>query len=214
MVPGRQSRVWVRCNGSTLDAVSGQAAYFGIVDEGAASAIVTIRIRVEDSKITEAEWYLGRRGDPGLNGPNLFDTDNLTANPPPDRVVPKAQRVPRDALLAIVNSYFDGITSHDGAVVLAHPGCNRVENGVSMTGRRGGGAGQRGGGPAGAPAAGAGSRCRRSRGRQRLRFRLCGLDHAAGGGATVPGCRRGSRHRARDGRVHPRARFNAAAQRL
>jgi hypothetical protein len=134
------------------DAVSGQAAYYGILDEGATSAIVTIRIRVEDRKITEAEWYLGRRGDPGLNGPNLFDTDYLTANPPPDRIVPKAQRVPREALLAIVNSYFDGITSHDGSVVLAHPGCNRVENGVSMTGRRGGGAGQRGGGPAAAPA--------------------------------------------------------------
>ena len=138
-----------------IDAVSGQAAYFGIIDEGANSAIVTIRIRVEDRKITEAEWYLGRRGDPGLNGPNLFDTDYLTANPPPDRVVPKPQRVPREALLAIVNSYFDGITSHDGSVVLAHPGCNRVENGVSMTGRRGGGAGQRGGGVAGAAPAGA-----------------------------------------------------------
>src|SRR5205085_4215376 len=52
-----------------LDAVSGQSAYFGIVEEGAASAIVTVRIRVEDHKITEAEWYMARAGDPGLNGP-------------------------------------------------------------------------------------------------------------------------------------------------
>ena len=33
-------------------------------------------------------------------------------------------------MIAIVNSYFDGITSHDGAVVLAHKGCNRYENGT------------------------------------------------------------------------------------
>src|SRR5215475_3774291 len=35
-----------------MDAVSGQAAYFGIVEEGSASAIVTARVRVENRKIT------------------------------------------------------------------------------------------------------------------------------------------------------------------
>ena len=133
-----------------LDPVSGQAAYFGIVQEGAASAIVTVRVRIEDRKITEAEWYLARQGDPGLNpgrGGNLFDPDYLAMNPPPERV-PAAQRVSRASAAAIVNSYFDGISSHNGAVVLAHPGCTRVENGTLMTGgRRGGGAGARAGTP-------------------------------------------------------------------
>ena len=125
-----------------LDAVSGQAAYFGIVEEGAASAIVTARIRVEDRMVTEAEWYLARPGDPGLNGPappgrgpaNLFNPAYLTSNPPPQRTVPRAQRLPRPALERIVNSYFDGLTSHDGSVILAHPGCSRIENGTLMTG--------------------------------------------------------------------------------
>src|ERR1041384_2677049 len=79
-----------------MDTVSGQAAYFGIVEEGATSAIVTVRVRVEDRKITEAEWYIARAGDPGLNGPtapgaapgNLFNPEALIASPPPDRVVP------------------------------------------------------------------------------------------------------------------------------
>jgi hypothetical protein len=125
-----------------VDAVSGQAAYFGIVDEGTASAIVTVRIRVEDATITEAEWYLARPGDPGLNGPaqpgrgpaNLFNPEYLTANAPPQPTVPRARRLPRAALERIVNSYFDGITSHDGSVVVAHPGCARIENGTIMTG--------------------------------------------------------------------------------
>lgn len=120
-----------------LDPVTGQAGYYGLVDEGSNQAIVTVRLRVQDRKLTEAEWYLARPDDPGLNGPrqpgrppaNNFNADYLTANPPPDRVVPKAQRLSRDTLLAIVNSYFDAITSHDGSVALTHPGCGRVENG-------------------------------------------------------------------------------------
>ncbi|MEJ1965154.1 MAG: hypothetical protein WDO56_27895 [Gammaproteobacteria bacterium] len=53
-------------------------------------------------------------------------------------MLPAAKRLPRDSMIGIVNSYFDGITSHDGTVVLAHPGCNRYENGTKVTGRRGG----------------------------------------------------------------------------
>src|SRR5262245_10624535 len=120
-----------------LDAVSGQAAYYGIVQEGGDSAIATARIRVENRQLTEAEWYLARADDPGLNGPrrpggppaNLFNPEYLTANPPPERSVPSTQRLPRAAMQAITNSYFDAITSHDGSVALTHAGCGRVENG-------------------------------------------------------------------------------------
>ena len=133
-----------------LDPVSGQAAYFGLVEEGSEPAIVTVRERVENRKITEAEWFLARSGDPGLNGPaapgqpagNFFDPENLIANPPPQRTLPKEARLPREALRAITNSYFDGITTHDGSIIMAYPGCMRVENGRTVTGRAG-----RGGGP-------------------------------------------------------------------
>ena len=43
-----------------LDPVSGQAGYFGIVEEGGKSAIVTVRVKVENRKITEAEWFMAR----------------------------------------------------------------------------------------------------------------------------------------------------------
>lgn len=125
-----------------LDAVSGQAAYFGTVEESGKTAIVTVRVRVENRKITEAEWYIARPGDVGLNGApaTVFDTNNLIANPPPERAVPKAEPLSREALVAITNSYFDGITTHDGSIIMAHPGCVRIENGTTMTG-----AGARGG---------------------------------------------------------------------
>jgi hypothetical protein len=133
-----------------IDPVNSQAAYFGIVEEGTELAIVTVRVKVQNRMITEAEWFIDRKGDPGLNGVaapgqpagNFFDPDNLTANPPPERVVAKADRLPREALIAITNSYFDGITTHDGSIIMAYPGCARTENGNLVTGRpgRGGGA--------------------------------------------------------------------------
>jgi hypothetical protein len=135
-----------------LDAVSGQAGYFGIVEEGSTSAIVTVRVKVENRKITEAEWLIARDGDPGLNGAatakqasgNVFDPNNLAANPPPERIVPKAERASREALIAITNSYFDGLTTHDGSIIMAHPGCSRLENGRGMTGAASGRGGKNG----------------------------------------------------------------------
>ena len=120
-----------------LDPVSGQAGYYGTVEEGSETAIVTVRVKVENRKLTEAEWMLARANDPGLAGPrqqgappaNLHNPEYLTANPLPDRVVPRNQRSDRDSLIRIVDSYFDAITSHDGSVALTHPGCGRVENG-------------------------------------------------------------------------------------
>jgi hypothetical protein len=144
-----------------MDPVSGQAAYFGIIEEGANLAIATARIRVEDRKITEAEWYIARADDPGLNGPrqagqgpaNLLNPEALIANPPPDRVVPKAARASRELLLAITNSYFDGITTHDGTIIMAHSGCTRTENGTGMGGARGGRGGAQAGNARGGQAA-------------------------------------------------------------
>lgn len=126
-----------------FDPVSGQAAFYGVIEEGDRAAIVSLRLKVVDREITEAEWYIGRQGDPGINGPvapgeaggNLYNLENLIANPPPDRTIPRHSRTSRAALIAITNSYFDGITTKDGSIIMAHPGCVRNENGVTTTGR-------------------------------------------------------------------------------
>jgi hypothetical protein len=107
---------------------------------------VTVRVKVEQGKIAEAEWFLVHKGDPGLNGftatgqpsGNFFEPDNLAANPPPQRILPKESRASRETLMAVTNSYFDGITTHDGAIIMAHSGCTRLENGRTMTGRSAG----------------------------------------------------------------------------
>jgi hypothetical protein len=121
-----------------LDPVTGQAGYYGTLEEGGATILATVRVRVENRQLTEAEWHIARADDPGLNGArqpgrppaNLLNTEYLAQNPPPDRVVPRNQRVDRDSLVRIVNSYFDAITSHDTSVALTHAGCARAENGT------------------------------------------------------------------------------------
>lgn len=125
-----------------FDPVTGQVGYYGTVMEGSETAIVTIRLRVEESKLTEAEWYIARENDPGLSGPrqpgrppsNLHNPEYLELHPPRMSAVPVRERVDRAALGRIVDSYFDAITSHDGSIALTHPGCGRAENGSPAPG--------------------------------------------------------------------------------
>jgi hypothetical protein len=125
-----------------LDAVSGQAGYYGTVMEGDETAVVTVRVRVENRELTEAEWYIARANDPGLRGPrapggppaNLHNPEYLEQHPPPQRVVLRNERVDRAALSRIADSYFDAITSHDRSVALVHEGCGRAENGTPAPG--------------------------------------------------------------------------------
>jgi hypothetical protein len=125
-----------------FDAESGQAGYFGTLDEENGTAIVTVRVKVEERKISEAEWVIARKGDPGLGASGggqanaaFHDPDYLAEHPPAERVVPKSERLSRADLIAIANSYFDGLSAHDGTLIVAHPGCVRVENGALTTQR-------------------------------------------------------------------------------
>ncbi|MEI9815005.1 MAG: hypothetical protein WDO18_21215 [Acidobacteriota bacterium] len=125
-----------------FDPSTEQAAFFGVMNEGAEATVVTVRIRVENRKISEGEWYIARKIAAGINGfdPNgvpaayTFNPETLGQIPPEQRVVPAKDRLTREELVAITNSYFDAITGHDGTLAMAHAGCSRQENG----GRAGG----------------------------------------------------------------------------
>jgi hypothetical protein len=115
-----------------FDTAQSQVGYFGTVIMGAEEAVVALRLKVQWKKVTQAEWFISRKSDPGVTGgltKTPFNIDTLRSTLPAHRVVAKADRLPREALQAIVNSYFDGITSHNGYLVKGHPGCTRYENG-------------------------------------------------------------------------------------
>jgi hypothetical protein len=125
-----------------FDIVTEQAAFFGTIEEAGGPAIATLRLKVEGRKITEAEWVLNRKGDPGI-GPAagaqadaaFYDPDYLLEHAPAERMVPKGERLARNELVAIANSYFDGLSAHNGKIIMAHPGCVRIENGRPTTQR-------------------------------------------------------------------------------
>jgi hypothetical protein len=115
-----------------LDPVQAQAGYFGTVMLGNEEAVVALRLKVQSDKATEAEWFIARKGDPGVTGDpgkTPFDIETLRKTLPAQRVVPKNERMSRELLQATVNTYFDGITNHNGFLVKGHPGCSRYENG-------------------------------------------------------------------------------------
>jgi hypothetical protein len=143
--------VWKSVNGIHdgarfyLDPVAGQALWFGVIDTNMrdASEVAMVRLKVIDQEIAEAEWFFSGPGLGSMQGPAqpdgtneiMFAPDNLMANPPPVRDIPRRDRLSRPALMGIANSYFDGLTENDGSLVLAHPDCFRLENGVKVTGR-------------------------------------------------------------------------------
>lgn len=127
-----------------LDPTTGQALWFGVVESTERPReVAMVRLKVQNREIAEAEWFITAPMLASMDGPPEADgsgelmanPDYLVENPPRVRNVPVAERLSRDALIGISNSYFDGLTENDGSLVLAHDDCFRAENGVLVTGQ-------------------------------------------------------------------------------
>lgn len=123
-----------------FDPESGQAGFFGTMEEDSGTTIATLRLKVEDSKITEAEWVISREGAPGIGAgaggqadAAFHDAQYLIDHAPGIPDIPPSGRLSRTELIAVANSYFDGLSARDGSLIIAHPGCVRVENGFATT---------------------------------------------------------------------------------
>ena len=113
------------------DPETGQAAYYGYLREGDTNNIASVRVRVVDQLITEAEWTIARDGQFGL-----MDAAGLAAAPPPpEETLPMTDRTSRFLMVAIANGYFQALQDHDGEYIPHFDTCERVENGVKVTHR-------------------------------------------------------------------------------
>jgi hypothetical protein len=118
-----------------VDPVQGQSAFFGLINEGGVPAIVSLRLKIVARKVTEAEAIIGRKGV------SLYEPQNLIDHGPGDQPLPASARSSREAMIAAAASYFDGAQSQNPAVALQKPGCDRYENGMKTTNRKGPGPG-------------------------------------------------------------------------
>ena len=113
------------------DPVTQQAMFIGILNEGAAPAIATVRLKLANDAIAEIEHVVARKGSHALFAPEALTT------PHPSLTTPVKQRLSREQLIEVADSYFDGIERHTSKIILSSPSCQRIENGVQTTNQPG-----------------------------------------------------------------------------
>src|SRR5262249_11748874 len=114
------------------DPSTGQVGFFGSIRENGHPAALVLRLKVENRKIGEVETLVIR---------NETTANNLDKAGAPDPIlletVPAAERLPRGALIATTNTYFEAIEQGNGAVAPFDTDCNRFENGIKTSGAQG-----------------------------------------------------------------------------
>ncbi|MCP5146147.1 MAG: hypothetical protein H6978_15160 [Gammaproteobacteria bacterium] len=110
------------------DPQTGDAVYFGLVEEPGSTDIVSLRIRYRDGQAIDGESIVVRKGSH-----NFYSPEGLAESGPADAVLASQPATSRAAMIAAADSYFDGIQTQNPDIVLNHRGCVRVENGVKVT---------------------------------------------------------------------------------
>jgi hypothetical protein len=107
------------------DPQAGQVGAFVTLAEHGHPTILGIRLKVENRLIGEMEAIVIRSTPGGLARPN-----DLVDKPVFSEVVPPAERRPRDEMIRIANSYFEGLEQATEKLTPFEPTCQRIENGV------------------------------------------------------------------------------------
>lgn len=117
------------------DEETGNAAWFGIVEEHGNPAYFAMRIKVENDEITEVETVVNRLPDM----PKPFgNPDEVNHDPAFAEILPESERRSRERLIAVSDGYFNTVELNDGDVfTLFHDDCGRLENGISTTASNG-----------------------------------------------------------------------------
>jgi hypothetical protein len=110
------------------DTTSGNVIWYGQTAEHEQLAYHGLRLKAADGKISEVESYLGREGTPDLFSP--IDAYTLHTDFSADVSTPAS----RDALVALVDGYFDSKQLNDGTLhTTIGEDCTQLVNGVNIT---------------------------------------------------------------------------------
>ena len=109
------------------DPESGAAAFMGTIRESGREAMLALRLKVAGRKISEIEAVIARTS--GTASP--FGVNYAEVRPEPifSQTLAPAQRRPREQMIAIANSYFEGLEQATGKITPFEPTCKRRENG-------------------------------------------------------------------------------------
>ena len=105
------------------DPDTGEVAFMGVLEENKKPTIASIRLKVVDHKIREIDHLvIHNDGEP-------LDPNMSKVRPALLERLPKMERVHRDRMREIANSYYEAIVQDNGDVAPFADDCQRRENG-------------------------------------------------------------------------------------
>ena len=110
------------------DPEGGAAGIEATIRENGAPAILLLRLKVADRKISEIEMLVHRNAADALALEKFGQPDSAWRQP-----LETSQRTSRGAMIEIANSYFDGILKSSADSVPFDPKCNRILDGYQDT---------------------------------------------------------------------------------
>ncbi len=124
------------------DTESGQAGFYGTVLENGVLDYIALRVKVYEALICEIEAVVARPNDMMNLEPTAKKSagqlmDVRTPRPQFTQTVPPAERMSREELIKIANSYFTGLANQTGKFTAPFAEtCERLENGQHTTNQK------------------------------------------------------------------------------
>jgi hypothetical protein len=106
------------------DADTGEVAFMGVIEENNKPTIVAIRLNVKNGEITEIDHLVIHNEDGSPLNPNMSKV-----RPALLERQPKMERISRERMIKIANSYYEAIVQDNGDVAPFADECQRRENG-------------------------------------------------------------------------------------
>ncbi len=117
------------------DVNSGQVGFYGTVLENGTPVLLALRLKVDEQLISEIETIV-TRSQTGSNLPTAGAAVEKRGQPGPQflQTVPTSERMSRQQLIEVANSYFRGLANNTGRNTAPFADtCERVENGTQTT---------------------------------------------------------------------------------
>jgi hypothetical protein len=116
------------------DPVSRMVGFIGMMEADGAPIQLGLRLAIDDEgRITEAEHMVVRN----ISAANLANLKTLRPGLAPTATIPESERLPRELMLVIAQTYYDAIEQNDGDATLFADACERHENGMITAGGTG-----------------------------------------------------------------------------
>jgi hypothetical protein len=110
------------------DPHDGEVGFEGTIRENGTPAILLLRLRVVDRKITEVETLVHRNAEDARALEKLGQPNPVWLQP-----LEAAQKTPRQEMVKVANQYFEGILHSSGDMVPFDSRCNRILDGYQDT---------------------------------------------------------------------------------